>query len=52
MKKKSRVSKKISVLRHEGIPEKQSVAIAINMGKKHRITKSGGSRRVKKSRRK
>jgi hypothetical protein len=50
MKKRSRVSKKISVLRHEGVPEKQAVATAINMGKKHRITASGGYRRVSKKR--
>jgi hypothetical protein len=40
------VSKKIKVLRHEGVPEAQAVATAINMGKKRRITKSGGYRRV------
>src|SRR5581483_9088843 len=40
------VSKKIGVLRHEGVPQKQAVAMAINMGKAGRITKSGGYRRV------
>ena len=42
------VSKKIKVLMHEGVPAKQAQATAINMGKKGRITKSGGYRRVKK----
>jgi len=42
------VSKKIKVLMHEGVPQKQSIATAISMGKKGRITKSGGYRRVKK----
>jgi excisionase family DNA binding protein len=42
------VSKKIKVLVDEGVPQKQAVATAINMGKKGRITKSGGYRRVKK----
>jgi hypothetical protein len=40
------VSKKIKVLRHEGVPQKQAEAMAINMGKKGRITKSGGYKRV------
>ena len=40
------VSKKIKVLRHEGVPQKQAEAMAINMGKAGRITKSGGYRRV------
>ena len=40
------VSKKIKVLRHEGVPEKQAIATAISMGKAGRITKSGGYRRV------
>jgi len=51
-KKKSRVSKKISILRDEGVPERQSVAMALNMGREKRLTKSGGYRRVKRSRRK
>jgi hypothetical protein len=42
------VSKKIKVLVGEGVPQKQAVATAINMGKKGRITKSGGYRRVAK----
>jgi hypothetical protein len=40
-KDKSLVSQKISVLRHEGTPQKQAVAMAINMGKAGRL-KSGG----------
>jgi hypothetical protein len=40
------VSKKIKILRHEGMPQKQAVAEAISMGKAGRITKSGGYRRV------
>jgi hypothetical protein len=52
MKKKSLVSRKISKLRSEGVKQDQAVAMAVNMGKKHRITKSGGYRRVKKGRRK
>jgi len=49
-KEKSLVSQKISVLRHEGKPEKQAVAMAINMGKAHRLRSGGryirkGSRR-------
>ena len=42
------VSKKIKVLRHEGVPEKQAVAMGVNMGKQGRITPSGGYKRVKK----
>jgi hypothetical protein len=42
------VSRKIKVLRHEGVPEKQAIATAISMGKAGRITKSGGYRHVKK----
>jgi hypothetical protein len=42
------VSKKIQHLRHEGVKPKQAVAMAINMGKKGRITKSGGYKRVSK----
>ena len=39
--KKSLVSQKISVLRHEGKPEKQAVAMAINMGKAGRLRPGG-----------
>lgn len=35
------VSQKISVLRGEGVPQKQSVAMAISMGKAGRL-RSGG----------
>lgn len=45
--KKSLVSQKISVLRHEGKPEAQSVAMAINMGKAGRLRPGG--RYVRKS---
>jgi hypothetical protein len=38
---KSLVSQKISVLRHEGIPQRQSVAMAINMGKAGRLRQGG-----------
>ena len=43
-----RVSKKISKLRHEGEPEKKSVAMALSMERAGRLTESGGYRRVKK----
>jgi hypothetical protein len=33
---KKRISRKISKLRHEGIPQKQAVAKAINMEKRRR----------------
>ncbi len=46
------VSRKISKLRHEGVDQRQAVAMAINMGKRGRITKDAGYRRVKKSRHK
>jgi hypothetical protein len=52
MKKRSRVSKKISVLRHEGVPERQAVAESLSMERAHRITKSGGYRHARKSKRK
>lgn len=38
---KSLVSQKISVLRHEGKPQKQAVAMAINMGKAGRLRQGG-----------
>jgi hypothetical protein len=47
MKKKSRVSMKISKLRHEGEPQDQAVATALNMERSGRLTKRGGYRRVK-----
>jgi hypothetical protein len=44
---KERVSKKVKVLVDEGVPPDQAKATAISMGKKGRITKSGGYKRVK-----
>ena len=44
----ARVGKKIAILEHEGKPAAQAVATAINMEKKHRLTDSGGYKRVKK----
>lgn len=43
-----RVSKKISMLMHEGKDEKQAVAMAMNMDRAHRLTKEGGYIRKKK----
>ena len=40
-----RVSKKISKLRHEGEPPEKSVAMALNMERKGRLTESGGYKR-------
>lgn len=45
-KRRSRVSKKISHLRHENVPQKQAVAMSLNMEREGRITESGGYRRV------
>lgn len=42
------VSAKISKLRHEGKPQDQAVAMALNMKREGRLTKGGGYRRVKK----
>lgn len=42
------VSEKISVLRHEGTPEKQAVAMAINMKREGRLGPHGEYRRAKK----
>jgi hypothetical protein len=47
-KRKDRVSKKISILRHEGVPQEQAVAESLSMKRAGRLTKSGGYRRVKK----
>lgn len=44
----ARVGKKIAKLRHEGKPEDVAVATALNMERKHRLTESGGYKRVKK----
>jgi hypothetical protein len=49
-KKRDAVSKKISKLRHENVPEDQSVAMALNMSRKGRLTKEGGYKRVGKKR--
>lgn len=43
--KKTPVSKKISVLVKEGVPQKQAVAEALAMQRAHRLTKSGGYKR-------
>lgn len=40
------VGKKISTLRSEGVPRKQSVATALNMQSNGRLTPSGGYIRV------
>jgi hypothetical protein len=40
-KKKSLVSQKIPVLIKEGMPQKQAVAVAISMGKSHRLRPGG-----------
>lgn len=44
--KNARVSKKISKLRHEGVPQKQAIATALNMERKKRITSSGDYKHV------
>jgi hypothetical protein len=45
---KKRISTKIRVLRKEGVKQDQAVAMSISMEKKHRLTNSGGYKRVKK----
>ena len=46
---KSAVSKKIShLVKSEGKPQKQAVAMALNMQREGRLTKEGGYKRVKK----
>jgi len=45
MKRKQRqsaISKKIEHLVHEGEPQKQAVAMAMSMGREHRLTPEGG----------
>lgn len=44
----ARVGKKISHLMHEGKPAEQAQAMALEMERKHRLTESGGYKRVKK----
>jgi hypothetical protein len=51
-KPKSRVSKKISHLVKEGVPQRQAVAESLSMERAGRITKSGGYRRVGRKKRK
>lgn len=48
---RTRVSKKISHLRHEGVPQQQAVAEALSMERAGRITPSGGYRHAKKKKR-
>ena len=50
MKKKTLVSQKIRVLRDEGMPPKQAVAVAINMGKEGRLRPGGVYVRKKRKR--
>ena len=47
-KHKTPVSKKISKLRHEGVPQQQAVAEALSMKRAHRLTRSGGYIRSRK----
>ena len=48
--KRTRVGKKISKLRHEGVPEDQAVAESMSMDRAGRLTKAGGYIRSKKRR--
>jgi hypothetical protein len=45
-KKRNRVSKKISILRHEDVPQKQAVAMALNMQREGRLGPEGQYKRV------
>ncbi len=45
------VSNKIRKLREEGTPQKQAVAMALNMKREGRLTKRGGYKRKKRSNR-
>ena len=47
---KDRVSKKVRILRREGVPQRQAVAEALSMRRAGRLTKGGGYRRVKRTR--
>jgi hypothetical protein len=44
----ARIGKKISILMHEGTPQKQAEAMALSMEREHRLTDSGGYIRAKK----
>ncbi len=44
--KRGRVSAKIRKLRAEGVPQKQAVAMALNMARARRLGPRGGYRRV------
>jgi len=46
---KTAVGKKISKLVHEGKPQKQAEAIALQMQRSGRLTPNGGYKRVKKA---
>lgn len=48
--KKPAVSKKISKLVREGVPQRRAVAEALSMQRAGRLTAGGGYRRVKKKR--
>jgi len=43
-----RVGKKIAILEQEGKPPAQAIAMALSMERAHRLTESGGYKRVKK----
>ena len=45
--KNKRVSEKISLLRREGVPEKQAVAESLSMERKHRLGRHGVYHRKK-----
>lgn len=47
----ARVGKKIAHLRQEGKPQDQAVAMALDMERHHRLTESGGYKRVRKGKR-
>jgi hypothetical protein len=48
-KKDNRIGKKISILRHENVPEKQAVGEAEGMAHEGRLTPEGGYKRGKRS---
>lgn len=49
-KRKSAVSRKISVLVREGVPQRRAVAESLSMQRAHRLTKTGGYIRAGKKR--